>query len=58
MQDVISVSNEVAAELATVDDGVLRRLRDRLGCTVLLRGNRLTLEGDEPNVARGARRRR
>jgi phosphate starvation-inducible protein PhoH and related proteins len=50
LQDVISVPNEVAAELATVDDGVLRRLRDRLGCTVLLRGNRLTLEGDESNV--------
>ena len=50
MQDVISVPNEVAAELATVDDGVLRRLRDRLGCTVLLRGNRLTLEGEESNV--------
>ena len=54
LQDVLSVSNEVAAELATVDDGVLRRLRDRLGCTVLLRGNRLTLEGEEANVARGA----
>ncbi len=54
LQDVISVPNEVAAELATVDDGVLRRLRDRLGCTVLLRGNRLTLEGDEENVS-GAR---
>jgi phosphate starvation-inducible PhoH-like protein len=50
LQDVISVPNEVAAELATVDDGVLRRLRDRLGCTVLLRGNRLTLEGEESNV--------
>ena len=50
LQEVLSVSNQVAAELATVDDGVLRRLRDRLGCTVLLRGNRLTLEGDETNV--------
>ena len=50
LQDVLSVSNEVAAELATVDDVVLSRLRDRLGCTVLLRGNRLTLEGDEENV--------
>jgi phosphate starvation-inducible PhoH-like protein len=50
LQDVISVPNEVAAELATVDDGVLRRLRDRLGCTVLLRGNRLTLEGGEDEV--------
>ena len=47
---MLSVSNEVAAELATVDDGILRALRDRLGCTVLLRGNRLTLEGDGENV--------
>jgi phosphate starvation-inducible PhoH-like protein len=51
LQDVLSVSNEVAAELATVDDSVLSRLRDRLGATVLLRGNRLTLEGDATNVA-------
>jgi phosphate starvation-inducible PhoH-like protein len=50
LQEVLSVPNEVAAELATVDDGVLSRLRDRLGCNVLLRGNRLTLEGDEPEV--------
>ena len=50
MQEVLDVSNEVAAELATVDDGVLSRLRDRLGATVLLRGNRLTLEGANENV--------
>ena len=50
MQEVLDVSNEVAAELATVDDGVLTRLRDRLGATVLLRGNRLTLEGEDTNV--------
>ena len=50
MQEVLSVSNEVAAELATVDDGILRALRDRLGCTILLRGNRLMLEGDGENV--------
>jgi phosphate starvation-inducible protein PhoH and related proteins len=50
LQEVLSVSNEVAAELATVDDGVLRALRDRLGCTVLLRGNRLTLEGDDDDI--------
>ena len=40
----------MAAELATIDDGVLGALRDRLGCTVLLRGNRLTLEGDGERV--------
>jgi phosphate starvation-inducible PhoH-like protein len=50
LQEVLDVSNEVAAELATVDDSVLTRLRDRLGATVLLRGNRLTLEGDDSNV--------
>ncbi len=50
LQEVLSVSNEVAAELATVDEGVLRRLRDRLGCSVQLRGNQLTLAGDEANV--------
>ena len=50
MQEVLSVSNEVAAELATIDDAVLRALRDRLGCDVLLRGNRLTLDGDDEKV--------
>jgi phosphate starvation-inducible PhoH-like protein len=51
VQEVLSVSNDVAAELATVGDGVLDALRDRLRITILLRGNRLTLEGDDPNVA-------
>ena len=51
MQEVLSVSNDVAAELATVGDGVLGALRDRLRITILLRGNRLTIEGDDPNVA-------
>jgi phosphate starvation-inducible protein PhoH and related proteins len=50
LQEVLSVSNEVAAELATVDDGILEALRDRLGIALLLRGNRLTLEGDDARV--------
>jgi phosphate starvation-inducible protein PhoH and related proteins len=50
VQQVLSVSNDVAAELATVGDGVLDALRDRLRITILLRGNRLTIEGDDPNV--------
>ncbi len=50
MQDTLSVSNDVAAELATVGDGVLESLRDRLRCTIRLRGNQLTLEGDEQSV--------
>ena len=32
-------------------DGVLDALRDRLGCTIRLRGNQLTLDGDDPQVA-------
>ena len=51
MQEVLSVSNDVAAELATLGDGVLDALRDRLRITILLRGNRLTIEGEDPNVA-------
>jgi phosphate starvation-inducible PhoH-like protein len=50
VQEVLDVPNEVAAELAGVSDGVLDSLRDRLDCTIRLRGNRLTLEGDEPKV--------
>ena len=51
MQEVVSVSNDVAAELAGVGDGVLDALRERLRCTILLRGNRLTIEGDEEHVS-------
>ncbi|HWX08860.1 MAG TPA: PhoH family protein [Gaiellaceae bacterium] len=51
MQDTLDVPNEVAAELAGIGDGVLTALRDRLGCKVNLRGNRVTLEGDEGKVA-------
>jgi phosphate starvation-inducible protein PhoH and related proteins len=51
VQQVLDVSNEVAAELAGIGDGVLDALRDRLGCAVNLRGNRLTLEGDDTRVA-------
>ncbi len=51
MQDVIIVPNEVAAELAGVTDGVLDSLRERLGCSISLRGNKLTLDGDGERVA-------
>ena len=50
MQQVLDVSNEVAAELAGVGDGVLDALRERLDCSIGLRGNRLTLDGDEERV--------
>jgi len=51
VQDVLVVPNEVAAELAGVGDGVLDTLRDRLGCTISLRGNKLTLDGEAAHVA-------
>ena len=51
MQDVIIVPNEVAAELAGVTDGVLDSLRERLGCSISLRGNKLTLDGEGERVA-------
>jgi phosphate starvation-inducible PhoH-like protein len=50
MQQVLSVSNDVAAELAAIGDGVLDALRERLRCTIRLRGNRLTIEGDDERV--------
>ena len=50
MQEVLDVPNEVAAELAAIGDGVLGALRERLGCKINLRGNRLTLEGDDTKV--------
>jgi phosphate starvation-inducible protein PhoH and related proteins len=51
VQEVLTVPNEVAAELAGVADGVLDSLRERLGCSISLRGNRLTLDGDANRVA-------
>ena len=51
MQETLSVPNEVAAELAGVGDGVLDALRARLHCTLRLRGNQLTIEGEDDSVA-------
>ncbi len=51
MQEVLDVSNEVAAELASIGDNVIDALRDRLRCTIVLRGNRLTIQGEEAEVA-------
>jgi phosphate starvation-inducible PhoH-like protein len=50
VREVLSVPNEVAAELAGIGDGVLDALRGRLACTIRLRGNELTIEGDEQAV--------
>jgi phosphate starvation-inducible PhoH-like protein len=46
----IELSNDVAAELAGPGDAVIKTLEDRLGCDVFLRGNLLTLEGEDVDV--------
>jgi phosphate starvation-inducible PhoH-like protein len=46
----IELTNDVAAELAGPGDAVIKTLEDRLGCDVFLRGNMLTLEGDDVDV--------
>jgi phosphate starvation-inducible PhoH-like protein len=47
----LELSNEVAAELAGPGDVVMKTLENRLGCQVFLRGNLLTLEGADADVA-------
>ena len=50
----LELDNEVAAELAGSEDSVLRTLEGHLDCDVFLRGNVLTLEGDQAAVEAGA----
>jgi len=49
----IELSNDVAAELAGPGDLIMRKLEGHLDCDVFLRGNVLTLDGDEEQVAMG-----
>jgi phosphate starvation-inducible PhoH-like protein len=46
----LTLDNMVAAELAGSEDSVLRELEGRIGCDLRLRGNVLTLDGDEGEV--------
>jgi phosphate starvation-inducible PhoH-like protein len=46
----VELDNAVAAELAGTQDAVLRTLEGHLDCDVFLRGNVLTLEGDDAAV--------
>jgi phosphate starvation-inducible PhoH-like protein len=50
----LTLDNTVAAELAGSEDTVLRELEDKLGCDLFLRGNVLTLDGDDDDVRRAA----
>jgi phosphate starvation-inducible PhoH-like protein len=51
----IELPNDVAAEVAGSEDTVLRALEQQLSCQVFLRGNLVTLDGDEEAVKAGER---
>ncbi|MGN6190181.1 MAG: PhoH family protein [Conexibacter sp.] len=53
MKRQVELDNAVAAELAGTQDAVLRSLEGHLDCDVFLRGNVLTLEGDDAAVESG-----
>ncbi len=53
MRTQLELSNDVAAELAGANDLVMKTLEDHLDCDVYLRGNVLTLDGTDGDVAMG-----
>ena len=53
MKRQVELDNAVAAELAGTQDAVLRSLEGHLDCDVFLRGNVLTLEGEDAAVESG-----
>ena len=53
MRRQVELDNTVAAELAGTQDAVLKTLEGHLDCDVHLRGNLLTLEGDDAAVESG-----
>ncbi|HEV2769724.1 MAG TPA: PhoH family protein [Solirubrobacteraceae bacterium] len=54
MRRRLEVSNEVAGALAGSHDSILRALEGHVDCDVFLRGNVLTLDGDEEAVETAA----
>lgn len=50
MRKKLELDTETAAELADSHDALLRTLEDHLGCSVFLRGNMLTLDGQPDDV--------
>ena len=51
----LTLDNDVAAELAGSGDSVLRALRERTASKVHLRGNMLTLEGENEEMDQAAK---
>ena len=54
MRRQLELADEVATELAGPRDAVMKTLEEHLGCEVFLRGNVLTLDGEEDDVQAGA----
>ena len=54
MRKQIELSNEVATELAGSGDAVLRALEGHVACDLYLRGNVVTLDGEEEAVEAAA----
>ena len=55
MRTQVELPNDVAVELAGSQDAVLRALQAHLQCKVFLRGNLLTLDGEESETHVGER---
>ena len=53
MRVQLELPNDVAAELAGPGDLVMKTLEEHLDCEVFLRGNVLTLDGEDEDVAMG-----
>ena len=51
MRTQLELTNDVASELAGPGDAIMKTLEGHLECEVFLRGNVLTLDGGEPEVA-------
>jgi phosphate starvation-inducible PhoH-like protein len=51
-RETLTVSDELARELSSRGDEVLRTLADRIGASVYLRGDELILDGDADHVER------
>src|SRR3989440_11071992 len=55
MRTQLELPDDVAVELAGSQDTVLRALQEHLACKVFLRGNMLTLDGEESETNAGER---
>ena len=52
VQATLDISQRRRCRAAGIGDGILETLRERLDCTIRLRGNQLTLEGEDSSRSR------